>query len=208
MWTASINFTSNGESYEEMPDFPDPNSETLCIASRDMPHKMARYLYKFWCDTKSPCSKMHHRALLKSKGYRKSFALQTSNSPKTNLEQIKCCVNSSFPEHWDAFAVIGQGYPGLYHCLPDHLLQQGRLERILSGGEKPTIRGGSTSVAVGAPERHFGARSMIRNAQLSEFLVHLRQKQTVLTAGRALTTIEFGNLRSLMPHIDFNDLQN
>ena len=63
-------------------------------------------------------------------------------------------------------------------------------------------------MAVGAPERHFGARSMIRNAQLSEFLVHLRQKQTVLTAGRALTTIEFGNLRSLMPHIDFNDLQN
>ena len=49
---------------------------------------------------------------------------------------------------------------------------------------------------------------MIRNAQLSEFLVHLRQKQAVLTAGRALATIKFGSLRSLVPHIDFNDLQN
>ena len=47
---------------------------------------------------------------------------------------------------------------------------------------------------------------MLRTAQLSRFLVHLRQK-TSGTHG-ALTTIKFGNPRSLAPHIDLNGLQN
>ena len=177
-----------------------------------MPHKMAIFLYEFWGDTKSPCSK-----LLKSKGYLEGFALQTSNSPKIIPEQITSFTNSSPPCHW----VIGMLPLPHSHV---RVIQACTIVSLIIFSNKAAWKGSWRQVAsstkwetnprwprVGffltAPERHFGAGSMIRTAQLSRFLVRLREK-TSDTHG-ALTTIKFGNPRSLAPHIDEkNGLQN